>query len=109
MQRFTVILEPAHEGGFIACVSALLGCVTQGDTRQEVLAMAQDAICGYLPSLRKHGEWPSLTNRPFNSQCIIQSPHIPRTFRHLSIADPSLNSPALPDGNTSRVARGQSA
>ncbi|MHB1954839.1 MAG: type II toxin-antitoxin system HicB family antitoxin [Sulfobacillus sp.] len=58
MQRFAVILEPADEGGFIARVPALPGCVTEGDTREEALAMAQDAIRGYLASLKKHGEWP---------------------------------------------------
>ncbi|MCL4351091.1 MAG: type II toxin-antitoxin system HicB family antitoxin [Firmicutes bacterium] len=57
--HIAVILETAEEGGFIARVPALPGCVTEGDTRDEALAMAQDAIRGYLVSMKKHGEaWP---------------------------------------------------
>jgi predicted RNase H-like HicB family nuclease len=45
--RFTVILEPAEEGGFIArCVE--LPIASQGDTRDEVLANVKEAIEGYL-------------------------------------------------------------
>jgi antitoxin HicB len=64
MQRFAVILEPADEGGFIARVPALPGCVTEGDTREEALAMARDAIRGYWASLKKHGEWPARFANP---------------------------------------------
>jgi len=35
---------------------ALPGLVTEGDTLTEARAMAEDAIRGYLESLRKHGE-----------------------------------------------------
>lgn len=51
-----VYLEPAEDGGYIASVPALPGCVTQGETREEALAMARDAAAGYIASLRKHGE-----------------------------------------------------
>ena len=56
MAHFIVYLEPAEEGGYIACVPALPGCVTQGETREEALAMAEDTIRGYVESLKKHGE-----------------------------------------------------
>lgn len=56
MARFIVYLEPAEEGGYVASVPALPGCVTQGETREEALAMAKDAIKAYVESLRKHGE-----------------------------------------------------
>lgn len=56
MARFIVYLEPAEEGGYVALVPALPGCVTQGETREEALAMAKDAIKAYVESLRKHGE-----------------------------------------------------
>lgn len=51
-----VLIEPAGDGGFIARVPALPGCVTEGDTWDEALAMAQDAIRGYLDSLKRHGD-----------------------------------------------------
>ena len=37
-------------------VPALPGCFTQGATVPEALERAQEAICGYLESLAKHGE-----------------------------------------------------
>ena len=45
--RFTVILEPAEEGGFIAkCCE--LPVATQGETRDEALGNAKEAIEAYL-------------------------------------------------------------
>ena len=45
--RFTVILEPTEEGGFIVrCVE--LPVATQGETRDEALANVKEAIEGYL-------------------------------------------------------------
>ncbi len=54
--KYLVYLEPAEEGGYIATCPALPGCVTQGETREEALAMIKDAIEGYIASLKKHGE-----------------------------------------------------
>lgn len=54
---FTVVLEPDEEaGGFAVHVPALPGCHTQGDTREESIAMAQDAIAAYVESLLAHNE-----------------------------------------------------
>ena len=54
--RYLVYLEPAEEGGYIVSCPALPGCVSQGETREEALAMIKDAIEGYIASLKKHGE-----------------------------------------------------
>lgn len=51
--NFTVIFEPAEEGGFIVHVPALPGCHTQGETLDEAYRMAQDAIFGYIKTLRE--------------------------------------------------------
>jgi predicted RNase H-like HicB family nuclease len=56
--RYTVLFEPAEEGGYVVRVPALPGCVTQGETLEEARAMAEEAILGYLESLAKHGEEP---------------------------------------------------
>ena len=57
MRAFTLLLEPdEEEGGYTVTVPALPGCITQGDTLDEALAMAKDAITGYLASLEAHGE-----------------------------------------------------
>jgi antitoxin HicB len=54
---FTVVLEPDQgAGGFALHVPALPGCHTEGDTREEAVAMAQDAITAYVESLIKHNE-----------------------------------------------------
>jgi predicted RNase H-like HicB family nuclease len=53
--NFTVLYEPAEEGGYVVKCPALPGLVTEGDTLEEARAMAEDAIRGYLESLRKDG------------------------------------------------------
>ena len=54
--RFRVILEPDEDGVFVAQVPALPGCISQGATRAEALKNVQEAIEGYLESLREHDE-----------------------------------------------------
>ena len=51
--KFTVILEPAPEGGYNVIVPALDGCFTQGDTEEEALKNAKEAIICYLEGLEK--------------------------------------------------------
>ena len=51
-----VVLRPEPEDGFTASVRALPGCVTYGRTLAQARRMAEDAISGYVESLRKHGE-----------------------------------------------------
>jgi antitoxin HicB len=53
---YTVHIEPAEEGGYVAFFPALPGCHTQGETLEEVIAMAKDALAGFLESLRENGE-----------------------------------------------------
>ena len=43
-RTYTVILEPAEEGGFVVHVPALPEVVTEGETEAEALAMAKEAI-----------------------------------------------------------------
>jgi len=54
---YTVVVHPAgkDEGGFWAEVPALPGCNTQGETYEETIANAQNAIEGYLRMLVKTG------------------------------------------------------
>jgi antitoxin HicB len=55
-RTYTVVLEPAEEGGFIVRVPALPEIVTEGDTEAEALAMAKDAIELVIDSRRERGE-----------------------------------------------------
>ena len=42
------VIHPAEEGGYWAEVPALPGCITEGDTIDEVMANLKDAIEGWL-------------------------------------------------------------
>lgn len=60
---YTVLFEPAEEGGFVVTCPALPGLVTEGDTLEEAREMAVDAIRGYLESFVKDGD-PIPPDRP---------------------------------------------
>ena len=53
---YRVLLRKEPEGGYTAIVPILPGCVTYGDTIEETIDMAREAIDGFLDSLRVHGE-----------------------------------------------------
>ena len=46
--KIRAIIHPAEEGGYWAEVPALPGCITEGDTMEEVMANLKDAIQGWL-------------------------------------------------------------
>jgi len=46
--RFTVVLEREADGGVVATVPALPGCVSQGDRREEVIANIREAMDLYI-------------------------------------------------------------
>jgi len=53
---FTMLFEPAEEGGYVVTCPALPGLVTEGDTLEEARHMAEDALRGYLESLLEDGQ-----------------------------------------------------
>jgi antitoxin HicB len=52
---FSVILEPQQDGGFTVLVPALPEVVTEGDTREEALANAEEAIRAIVAYRRENG------------------------------------------------------
>jgi antitoxin HicB len=46
--KYTVILLQEPDGGYVARVAALPGCVSQGDTRDEALANVREAAEAYV-------------------------------------------------------------
>lgn len=55
-RRFKILLEwNEDDGGYTVTVPALPGCVTEGDSVQEALENAQEAIAGYLEALKIQG------------------------------------------------------
>ena len=54
--KYRVLIEQDEDGVFVAEVPALPGCISQGNTRKEVLQNIQEAISAYLESLKAHNE-----------------------------------------------------
>lgn len=54
--RYTVVLEQEDDGGYVAIVPALPGCVSQGDHRDQALANIREAIELYLEDCREAGD-----------------------------------------------------
>ena len=46
--KIKAIIHSAEEGGYWAEVPALPGCITERETREEVISNLQDAIQGWL-------------------------------------------------------------
>ena len=45
---YTVVLQRESDGGYVASVPVLPGCVSQGDTREEALQNIREAIDLYI-------------------------------------------------------------
>lgn len=55
---YQIVVHHAAEGGYWAEVPALPGCVSQGETREELQANIQEAIAGYLEVMKEDGRHP---------------------------------------------------
>lgn len=56
--QYQLILTPEPEGGYTVSVPAIRGCITYGETVEEAIAMAEDAIEGCLAVLKEEGVIP---------------------------------------------------
>ncbi|MDH5717578.1 MAG: type II toxin-antitoxin system HicB family antitoxin [Spirochaetia bacterium] len=63
--KFNILIEPAEEGGYNVSVPALDGCFTQGNTEEEAVANAKEAILCYLQGLEKLNKIKSSPNSIF--------------------------------------------
>lgn len=54
-RSYAIVLEPDPDGGFTATVPALPSVVTEGDTVEEVLDNARDAVVLCLEDLAEQG------------------------------------------------------
>jgi antitoxin HicB len=55
-RTYRILLTPEDEGGFSVSVPALPGCFTQGETIEEAIEMAKEAISVYIEALEDEGE-----------------------------------------------------
>lgn len=56
MRTYSIVVDPDPDGGFTVTVPALPGCITQGESIEECLAHAQEAIELYIEDLVASGE-----------------------------------------------------
>ncbi len=54
--KYRVLIEQDEDGIYVAEVPSLPGCISQGETRAEVLKNIQEAIEVYIESLKAHNE-----------------------------------------------------
>ena len=54
--NYRILLRKEPEGGYTVMVPSLPGCVTYGETIEEAIDMAKEAIELYIESLKEHGE-----------------------------------------------------
>ena len=50
-----VLIYPGEDGYWVAECPSLLGCISQGQTRQEAISNIREAIDGYVASLEEDG------------------------------------------------------
>ena len=50
-----VIVYPGEDGYWVAECPSLPGCISQGETKQEAVANAREAIAGYVAALEEDG------------------------------------------------------
>jgi len=62
MQR-RILVDQDEDGMFVAECPSLPGCISQGRTRKEAVENIQDAMKGYLESLKKHNALVPWTKR----------------------------------------------
>lgn len=72
---FTVLFEPAEEGGYGVTCPALPGLVTEGDTLEVARDMARDAIRAYLESLQRNGR-PIPHDKELRGQLVKETVHV---------------------------------
>lgn len=56
MRSYNVVLEPDPDGGYTVVVPALPGCFTQGETVEDALANAREAILLTIEDMEERGE-----------------------------------------------------
>ena len=56
MFTYKIHLNKEIEGGYMASVPSLPGCITQGESIEEAIEMAKEAIELYVEELRARGE-----------------------------------------------------
>ena len=54
--KYPFVIYPAEEGGYIAEIPALKGCLAQGETLNETLSELETVASLWIETARMHGE-----------------------------------------------------
>ena len=73
---YQIVITPSPEGGYVATIPDLPGCITQGETRLEVLEMIEDAQrCWLTAELEDEDDIPEPPNpEKFDGQLRLRIP-----------------------------------
>ena len=70
MRRYAIILHPdTEQGGYWVTVPTLPGCISQGDTIEQAIANAREAIRLHVEGLIERGE--NAPEEPEHPQVVI--------------------------------------
>jgi antitoxin HicB len=75
-QKYPVTLYPDDEGGFVAEIKDLPGCITQGDSADEALAEIEDARLSWIKVSYEHNDpipLPS-TEMKYSGKTLVRMP-----------------------------------
>lgn len=53
---YQIVIKPSSEGGYVAYIPDLPGCITQGETLAEIAEMIEDAKAGWLDLALQDGK-----------------------------------------------------
>ncbi|MGB9905360.1 MAG: type II toxin-antitoxin system HicB family antitoxin [Desulfotomaculales bacterium] len=72
---YRTVIYPSPEGGYAVEIPDLPGCVSQGETLQEALAMAEDAkLCWIADALEKGEEVPEPLDESYSGRILVRTP-----------------------------------
>lgn len=72
---YEITITPSPEGGYVATIPDLPGCITQGDTRLEVLEMIEDAkLCWLEAALEDEDDIPEPDWDLYNGKLNLRIP-----------------------------------
>ncbi|HEY9826612.1 MAG TPA: type II toxin-antitoxin system HicB family antitoxin [Stenomitos sp.] len=74
--QYPIMLYPDPDGGYVAEIKDLPGCITQGDTAEEAVEMIDDARQLWLKTAHQHGDSIPLpsTNTQYSGKTMLRMP-----------------------------------
>ncbi|WP_027717670.1 type II toxin-antitoxin system HicB family antitoxin [Desulfovirgula thermocuniculi] len=72
---YRVVIYPSPEGGYVAEVPDLPGCLTQSETLEELMEMVEDAKrCWIADALERGEEVPEPVDESYSGRILVRAP-----------------------------------